>query len=237
MEQDPLYELWDIRTQFQSQTPQARSALLPTYFCPTRRQPAIGKVGGADTVTGGLGDYAACSGDWGNATTGGQGDTATSGPPSGVFMVADVIDPDPNSNDNPSGAPVILWRSRVGVHDVLDGTSNTFLAGEKNVRTDEMGIGRSTTSGQIEGDGSIYTGHNDCRHAMRVAGPTRPLVRFIDELPRTNNLRGLLFGSYHPSICQFVMADGAVRPIRVNISSTTLGRLANRKDGEAVMLD
>jgi hypothetical protein len=42
------------------------------------------------------------------------------------------------------------------------------------------------------------------------------------------------FGSYHPGICQFVLGDGNVRPLRVSISLSALGKLANRKDGQVV---
>ena len=42
------------------------------------------------------------------------------------------------------------------------------------------------------------------------------------------------FGSYHPGICQFVMADGNVRPLRVSMSVDVLGKLANRHDGKVV---
>ena len=50
----------------------------------------------------------------------------------------------------------------------------------------------------------------------------------------SKNTAGSEFGSYHPGICQFVLADGNVRPISVSISLTTLARLANRQDGQVV---
>ena len=39
------------------------------------------------------------------------------------------------------------------------------------------------------------------------------------------------FGSWHPGLCQFVMADGAVKAVPVTINPTILGYLAQRDDG------
>ena len=42
------------------------------------------------------------------------------------------------------------------------------------------------------------------------------------------------FGSYHPGMCQFVLADGSARALPVSINLVVLGRLANRSDGGVV---
>ena len=42
------------------------------------------------------------------------------------------------------------------------------------------------------------------------------------------------FGSWHTDMVQFVLADGSVRGIRTSISGTTLGYLANMRDGNPV---
>jgi len=237
MEQQGLYDLWDVRARFENQVPAAREALIDGHFCPSRRKPMLSRISPADTVVGGVSDYAGCAADDGTATTGGQGDSPTS-LANGIFVVADVINPENNPpNDSPGTANVIEWRSRVGIADVLDGTANTLLIGEKNIHTREFGLGRPATTGAIAGDGSIFTGHNDSRHCIRLAGPNRQLVRFPDQLSTTVTQRSLVFGSFHPGICQFVMADGATRSIRVNISSINLGRLAKRKDGEVAIVE
>jgi prepilin-type N-terminal cleavage/methylation domain-containing protein len=203
IEQDALYELWNVQAPFAAQTPEARLGLVPAYFCPTRRKPAASIVDAQNPLSGGLSDYAACGGSrppsgeasGGTGTTGIPGLTSTG---NGIFITADVINPDPSDNDLPGAtANVLQWRSRVGIAEVLDGLSNTLLAGEKNVHSKEFGLGNAAAPATvIAGDGSVYTGDQDSRNCMRLAGGTlRSLVRFIDELPVTNNARALTFGS------------------------------------------
>jgi prepilin-type processing-associated H-X9-DG protein len=42
------------------------------------------------------------------------------------------------------------------------------------------------------------------------------------------------FGSPHEGVVQFAMADGSVRAISTSISTTVLGDLTNRHDGDTV---
>jgi prepilin-type processing-associated H-X9-DG protein len=42
------------------------------------------------------------------------------------------------------------------------------------------------------------------------------------------------FGSWHPGACLFVFCDGSVRPVSNSVDDTTLGRLAERADGQPV---
>ena len=65
---------------------------------------------------------------------------------------------------------------------------------------------------------------------QRRAGPSNLLA--ISPVTAINTQ----FGSWHPGVCQFGFADGSVRALRNSTSGTTLGMLANRKDGLAVTL-
>ena len=102
--------------------------------------------------------------------------------------------------------------------DILDGLSNTLLAGEKHVPVGGFGAGWL--------DCSLYDGDNPTG-STRSGGPKYPLA----QSPRDTGWR---FGSYHPQVCQFCFADGAVRPLPVTISPVTLGLLADRGDGQAI---
>jgi prepilin-type N-terminal cleavage/methylation domain-containing protein len=99
--------------------------------------------------------------------------------------------------------------------EITDGLSNTFLVGEKHVPIDRFG--------DWAWDCSIFDGHNwVC--SCRAAGPGFPLADSIHD-------QGWKFGSYHPHICQFAMADGSVRVVHVSTSLYKLGLLADRSDG------
>jgi hypothetical protein len=113
------------------------------------------------------------------------------------------------------------------LHDVLDGTTNVFLAGEKHVPINRFG---EFQNNQVN-DCSAY---NDDRNwpNIRKAGPGASLARSVVE--SVNLPPNTQFGSWHPGICQFVLCDGSVRAVSINISSTILGRLANMRDGAPV---
>ena len=61
----------------------------------------------------------------------------------------------------------------------------------------------------------------------RVAGVSSPLARGTDDAFVSQ------FGSWHPGVCPFVMADGAVRALPVSVNPTVLGYLSQRNDGHA----
>jgi prepilin-type N-terminal cleavage/methylation domain-containing protein len=116
----------------------------------------------------------------------------------------------------PDGA--FRYLNGVRFADITDGLSNTFMIGEKHVPKENWG--------DYAWDCSIYDGHNyQC--SCRAAGPGFPLADSIHD-------PGWKFGSYHPHICQFTMADGSVRVVPTSIGQYTLGLLADRSDGQVI---
>ena len=73
-------------------------------------------------------------------------------------------------------------------------------------------------------DGLIYSGSENLTYHRRgnAASPlaNSPLAAISSQ-----------FGSYHPGVCQFVFADGRVRPLNNNINPSTLECLAKLRDG------
>ena len=67
IEQGPLYKRFDVRLGFTQQPADARTALVPIFFCPSRRQPMISPAsqnGGPNgNLEGACGDYGCCSTD------------------------------------------------------------------------------------------------------------------------------------------------------------------------------
>jgi hypothetical protein len=45
---------------------------------------------------------------------------------------------------------------------------------------------------------------------------------------------GSSFGSYHPSVCQFLLGDGSVRGVSTALGENTLELLVRRNDGSPV---
>src|SRR5262249_1496700 len=107
--------------------------------------------------------------------------------------------------------------------DVTDGLSNTLLIGDKHVA--KADIGNLATA--FIRDGIIWSGGEQSA-AMRRAGPSNPLAQ--DYHTVYNNQ----FGSYHTGVVQFVFGDGSVHGLRNSIPGSTLGLLANVKDGQVI---
>jgi hypothetical protein len=111
-----------------------------------------------------------------------------------------------------------LGSTGVPFNNILDGLSNTILAGEKNVPLGGWGVGGL--------DSSLYNG--DCPSASTRAGGGG--VGLSESL----NDPGWKFGSYHPQICQFAFCDGSVRPLPTSIPPDVLQLLLDRRDGQVI---
>jgi prepilin-type N-terminal cleavage/methylation domain-containing protein/prepilin-type processing-associated H-X9-DG protein len=237
VEQQNLSNLWDIRLGFSQQSFDARETTVKIFFCPTRRGPMTSpdSQGGFDNgfLGGACGDYACCAGDGRNRNV---------YLANGAMITGHVINPPPpgpqpgingidQPNANPPAMPLIPILSFTGYTNLVeinndDGTAHTFMLGEKHVRKDHFGL-------SSDGDAAYYSGYN-YDTAQRVAGPGYPLATG----PTDNNRHHQdMFGSWHPTICQFAFCDGHVTAIRNDIDITNLAHLANRKDGRVVTVD
>jgi prepilin-type N-terminal cleavage/methylation domain-containing protein len=238
VEANAVIENWDLKKRYYQQTAVALRQNLPFYFCPTRRKPegdfstgdARSAVPPFPDTPGGLSDYAANAGTFYTNYDGAmvecdRGANKLADATTGIINKDTVTDSSPNTI-------LVEWKARVPFSDVLDGTSNTFLVGEKHILL-------TTRRGTSE-DRSVFNGDNELgavgriagyllQNGQKVAGSERPLA----PSPTYNVQRSQIFGSYHPGICQFVFVDASVRPINNNISLDVLRNLATRKGGEA----
>ncbi len=147
----------------------ARQVQVKIFFCPSRRgSPSLSPIQPGSAVTGVPSDYAACSGDTNVVPT------------TGVFQLV-------NSNH---------LTSLIRLADLVDGTSNTVMIGEKHIQ-----LGRLNDPAQ---DGMIFSGSEQQTYHRR-AGATWPLA--INPTLAANTQ----FGSWHAGGCQFVFGDGSVR--------------------------
>jgi prepilin-type N-terminal cleavage/methylation domain-containing protein len=216
LEQDNLFRKWDLTLTYFQQTALAQQSAVPIYFCPSRRTadapPTLSLSGDqviqangtlGPQVPGALGDYAISIG-----TTGADFTCNTPSTPL-CFNIA------PNGAGQMTNSNLMKG---VRIAQIVDGTSNTFLAGEKHVPLGQFG--------QMGWDNSIYDGAYFASIG-RSAGLAFPLAQSIRD-------PGWKFGSYHTHLCQFVFADGSVHVIINAINPTTLGLLCQINDGEVI---
>jgi prepilin-type N-terminal cleavage/methylation domain-containing protein len=212
VEQQTVFQKWDLTRNYFSQASQEQVTPVKLYFCPTRRSPQDLSVNNPEDTCrgvfypGALTDYACSSGD--RRSYGGYLDDKTA---NGAIIVGDA---------KLVRGVVTTWRSRTSLMSLSDGTSNTILVGEKDVRPSSFG--------QALGDFAAYNGGRDVpRNVARCGGPGFPIA--TDPLSNVEPER--TFGSYHPGICQFVMGDGSVRSLGVDLSPDILRLLVVRNDG------
>lgn len=220
LEQSSLFAQWDLTQPYYMQTVAVQQAQVPQYYCPSRRLPMlstqfeVSSTGLPDTLEhpGALGDYACNGGQFFNSIVDNPACR-------GAMCYAD-------SQVNGSGQ---LTRSvsQTSIGSILDGTSNTFLVGEKHAPRTKWGQG-----GASWGDGSIYNG-NFPRNFSRIAGGTSSfnLGQGPDDLAGPWHCK---FGSFHPGICQFLFADGHVTSLSNSTDYLVLQGLAVRNDGQGV---
>ena len=122
--------------------------------------------------------------------------------------------------------------SQVTVGMIRDGSSNTYLAGEKYMNPDHY------TDGQDGGDDwSMFTGQQDdvsrsvgYYDASNVFQPYRPQ----QDTPGNGTSSGYAFGSAHAAGFNMAFCDGSVHSISYSIGDEVHRRLGNRMDGLAI---
>jgi prepilin-type N-terminal cleavage/methylation domain-containing protein len=261
IEQDSAFRRWDLTRRYAEQVTGAndpRPFNVPVYFCPSRRAPGVfsnsytfqsgaaASAGGADDLTGrpgGLGDYGSVAG-----TANNEGAMRVS-MPSGLVNGVARSGTGPFNSSGP-GALITTFTGRSTLVSIVDGTSNTLLVGEKYIRPNSF-------QGKNE-DRSVYDGNNQNnfrRFLGRQATSFNPLTYLGTDPPNpiignpqiqanpVDPATGLTislnqcFGSWHSGICNFVMCDGTVRSLSVNLSIDTLTLLCLPNDGQPVRLD
>ncbi|NLF09846.1 MAG: DUF1559 domain-containing protein [Pirellulaceae bacterium] len=111
----------------------------------------------------------------------------------------------------------------VRLSQITDGTSHTYLVGEKYLNPDEY------FSGAFRADNTtMYTGFDIdiCRWTVPENGPPLP-----DQSGMSSEY---LFGSPHASGCNFVLCDGSVQMINYSINPEIHRCLGNREDGAII---
>jgi prepilin-type N-terminal cleavage/methylation domain-containing protein/prepilin-type processing-associated H-X9-DG protein len=213
--------------------------------CPTRRSPLAYPLGyfsggsaaffNADSVSAvARGDYAACAGDQMYGYVGGF-----AGPSSlseAATWTADYPAKSPTwpncdkkwTSDTATG--ISYLRSEISVARVSDGTSNTYMLGEKNLDPDSYVNGADGADNE-----SQFAGYDNDTYRTTYC-PDPPLdANYIPDHTPWQDTPGVrtefAFGSAHSDSCNMSFCDGSVRPISYSIDPLTHRYLGNREDG------
>ena len=205
---------------------------LPTFYCPSRRPNA---VLGPPYATGmqrnygsskyALTDYAANAGTESSHRIPGGPATLEEGDSSTNWQLI--------TEGSSAHLPIEKWdgivcqRSRFKISEVSDGTSKTYMVGEKYVNPRYYSAERAGAT-YLYGDNSpMYVGFNDvnCRWTSLDDAPAQ------DDLELYSYHR---FGSVHAGSFHMAFCDASVRAVSYEIDPRVHWCLGNRRDGETI---
>ncbi len=234
---------------------------LSLFYCPTRRKPvvypwcpgwsALPTVNFPAPTVAPHSDYAANSGDfcvgewcagvysaaplwvaaWPGASDSGPASLADGGV--GAATAAQRANAKANFDQSAKlMSGVVYLGSLTKMSDITDGTSNTYLAGEKSVGSDWY------TTSQEDGDNlAAFLGDDEeiARYSADRSSPTSPQIVYLPPQPDTPGISFQdTFGSAHGNGLHMALCDGSVQMISFNIDPEAHRRLSNRKDGLTV---
>ncbi len=230
IEQKNFYQEWDLSLPYNTHPLELVETPVASFLCPTRRSTSNAKAtnnsfssmvgcgcGGNQKIKvigGATGDYVGNHGDPSPGAVGAPGDYWRGGNGTGVIISSRAV-----RIDVPGYTVPGRWIDRIALKDITDGASNTFLAGELHVQPHRIN--------QMPWNGPIYNGE-DLVASARIGGPSVPIAKHPDEEP--GPIFG--FGSWHPGVCNFAMADGSTHSVNNLLDTITLGQLCHRADGE-----
>jgi prepilin-type N-terminal cleavage/methylation domain-containing protein/prepilin-type processing-associated H-X9-DG protein len=194
---------------------------LPLFYCPSRRPcqvyPDLGDHGQdyhtsifrVHLTSGARTDYAACAGD-------GTHDEVFAGPDDHTQGDSDVWWDMKHPDTEYTG--VIFQRSEIVITDILNGTSNTYLVGEKFLDPGhyDNGVGKGDNE-------NIYVGMDN--------DTTRSTIRFPRQDKRgldSGTIETVVFGSIHFGSFNMAYCDGSVRTIDYSVDPA-IHRMAGRR--------
>ncbi|MBM3983193.1 MAG: DUF1559 domain-containing protein [Planctomycetes bacterium] len=142
---------------------------------------------------------------------------------------------------------VLTHNRRTAFAAVGDGLSNTIMLGESGARHEGWSGGRQyATAATLGFLGGAWAAESNNIVCAGTQGPVSPGVRPAGKVSTAAHTsaavsingwnQGELY-SFHPNLCNVVMGDGSVRPLRDSISFAALQRLAARGDGLPTNLD
>ena len=123
---------------------------------------------------------------------------------------------------------VIFMRSEIGVGEITDGTSNTYMVGEKALRPQAYEGGKSTEQVDWGDDEGCFVGHNgdNVRSSIVLPFQDDPAVMLWQN-----------WGSAHAAGFHMMMADGSTVLINYEIDALVHLGMGSRAGGELMSED
>lgn len=193
---------------------------ISVFNCPSRRQPKAytdgssyrSNAGSVAPGKSGRTDYAANCGDQNR-------NEIFSGPGS----VSEGDDANYSWPDTSPETGICFQRSEISIGEIRDGTTNTYMIGEKYLSPTAY-----TTGSDAADNENMYVGYDNDLYRSSNASFGSPMQ------DRVGTANVYIYGSAHGSGFQMALCDGSVRNINYSIDLVTHARLGNRKDGLVV---
>ena len=221
-EQGNLHDLGKATTgtTFTNLVSQRAQTALGMMNCPSRRQPKAYQdgtqyrtsQGNFNPGKSGRSDYAANCGDQ-------PRNELSSGP----GTIAEGDNPGYSWPDASGETGVCFQRSEISIGEIRDGTTNTFMIGEKYLPPDNY-----TTGSDAADNENMYVGYDNDIYRSSHANYGVPAQ------DRPGLVNKFSWGSVHGSGFNMALCDGSVRSISYSIDMVIYARLGNRSDGLVV---
>jgi hypothetical protein len=118
--------------------------------------------------------------------------------------------------DNWKANGAIFQRSKVTVGQILDGTSKTYLIGERYLNPHDYSTGQDFADDQC-----LYQGHDNDVARWTQISPLRDRPGLVDHWA---------FGSAHETGIQISMCDGSVRTVGYDVDRDIHRAFGSRED-------
>ena len=120
-------------------------------------------------------------------------------------------------------------RSEVEFAHIVDGTSNTYMVGERYINPDTY-----LSGGSPDDDWAMYTGQQDDQSRSVYFDPANDKASYVPWQDRKGVTSRYRFGGPHSAGCHMSFCDGSVSIISYSIDASVHWRLGVRDDGKPV---
>ena len=235
MEQQGVYQLGSGKSDSEKAstwTPQAAATPIASLACPSRRRPQAVVVPGSKTLcnltfSSGMrwfhSDYAANAGDYFEDWR--EGPSCGNWPARGTIF---------NTTLAAQGTGISFQQSRIGINEIADGTSNTYMVGEKYLDSNKYTTGDDPGDDDPYTSGAAYDNYRWTTYNSSNDPNSTPDTSFQPSQDRNNIQLPRAFGAAHVSGFNMAFCDGSVRPISYSIDRWVHRCLGNRRDRQPI---